>query len=62
MPKWLQVVLAIVLIVCLAALTIYCIALAKDMTFIDFIKSWFEKPAEAVNNEQTAAFLQKIMR
>ena len=62
MPVWLQVVIAIILIAAVACLAIYCIALAKDMTFVQFIESWFPKAAESVDSSQTAAFLQKIMR
>lgn len=63
MPIWLQVVIAIILIAAVACLAIYCIALAKDMTFVQFVESWFpKKPIDAVDSSQTAAFLQKIMR
>ena len=42
MPKWLQAVIAVILLVGLACLIVYCVAVAKDMSFVDYIKSWFE--------------------
>lgn len=46
MPKWLEVLIAILLMAGLACLVVYCVAVAKDMGFVEFIKSWFEKTPE----------------
>ena len=58
MPTWVKVVLGIALVVGLGALVIYCIATAKDMTFVDFIKSLF--PAKEVADTASALANIKI--
>lgn len=58
MPKWLQAVIGILLVVGIACLVVYCVAVAKDMSFVDFIKSWFEKSEEVKEPvEEVASFL-----
>lgn len=54
MRKFLSVLLAIILIAGIACLAVYCIAVAKDMTFVDYIKSWFEKAPEVVEPIENA--------
>lgn len=52
MRKVLSIIGGIILVLGLACLVVWCIATAKDMTFVEFIKSWFtakEKVAETVS-------------
>ncbi len=52
MPIWLQIVIALILLIGVACLAVLCIAVAKDMTFVEYIKSWFEKTPEVVEPVQ----------
>lgn len=56
MRKVLAIIGGIVLVLGLACLVVWCIATAKDMTFVEFIKSWF--PAKEVAD--TASALSNI--
>lgn len=52
MRKVLSIIGGIILVLGLACLVVWCIATAKDMTFAEFIKSWFtakEEVAETVS-------------
>lgn len=52
MRKVLSIIGGIILVLGLACLVVWCIATAKDMTFVEFIKSWFtakEEVAETVS-------------
>ena len=40
-PLWIKLLLALVLLVGIACFAIYIIAVAKNMTFVEFIQSWF---------------------
>ena len=46
MPGWVKGVLAVVGIIAVALLVVFCIACSKDMTFAEYIKSWFETAEE----------------
>ena len=46
MPGWLKGVLAVVILIALACLVVFCIACSKDMTFVEYIKSWFDTAKE----------------
>jgi len=56
MPTWLKVVLGIVGVVGVAVAVVAIIASTKDMTMIDYIKSWFETAEETLPEvEETVA-------
>ena len=58
MKKVLGIVLGIVLLVGLVLFGIWLVAIAKDTTFVELIKSWFEKGEvieEAESVEQALA-------
>lgn len=57
MKKALAIFGGIVGVLGIACLVVWCIATAKDMTFVEFIKSWF--PAKEVVDGATA--MSRIM-
>ena len=55
MPVWLQIVLGFIALVAIACFVVWMIALAKDMSFIEYIKSWFTKTEVTETAEQVAS-------
>ena len=55
MKLFLKILFGVILVAGIACLAVYCIALAKDMTFVDYIKSWFEKAPEISDTTETVA-------
>ena len=48
LPVWVKVIFAVVDILAIALLVVLVIATTKDMGFIDYIKTWFEKTSDIV--------------
>lgn len=47
-PLWLKILFAIILIALVACFAVYIIAVAKNMTFIEYIESWFQTASETI--------------
>lgn len=47
MKTFLKGLIIAIVLIALACLVVFCIAKSKDMTFVDYIKSWFDAAKEA---------------
>ena len=57
LPVVAKTIITVLLVIGLGALVIFCIATSKEMTFVDYIKSWFEKTADV--NTASALFIKR---
>lgn len=60
-PLWIKLILAIVLIAAVACFAIFIIATAKDLTFVEYVKSWFQTTNETINPTVGEAISGTIM-
>ena len=48
-PLWIKLIFAVILIAAVACFAVFIVATAKDMTFVEYVKSWFQTTNETIN-------------